>query len=426
MPVLKNTINGEEPWEYLDLLNECIKIILTVGWGALLGHFKVFDANTFVPHAVKFVFYVALPFLVLRGLGIVIDFYDDSFSWRFIALFLALRAIALLLAFAWIWFKGGKHEGIGHVAVMWLALSWISTVILGIPISTAVFGNKEFGTLYGLLAGISSFIFQLPFQLLFLECHALGERGKQDAQQKAFEDAGVSNSAGDCETPSPIFEVVHDSGAKDERLEEAQPETKDHSSRHRLLEWMQYAGEGSVWKNLRRKLLLNPVLWGIAGGFILSISTLGPKYLNPKPSSLDYIPGLGWIFTMLSWFAECVSPVSLFTMGVWMESQGVQLFQLRWQTAFLFMFSKLVIVPLIMLGLALAADLDDVPGRAAVLIAALPISLASFSLASNYDIGQAVLSENVAMGTLLLLPTILIWNLVLDGLDIFPVPDELK
>lgn len=109
-----------------------------------------------------------------------------------------------------------------------------------------------------------------------------------------------------------------------------------------------------------------------------------------------------------------------------MESQGSQLFQLRWQTAFFFMLSKLVIVPLIMLGLAIAADLDDVPGRAAILIAALPISLASFSLASNYNIGQAVLSENVAMGTLLLLPTIVIWNLVLDGLDIFPVPDELK
>ena len=260
MPILKNTINGEEPWEYLDLLNECIKITLTVGWGALLGHFRVFDANTFVPHAVKFVFYVALPLLVIRGLGIVIDFYDDSFSWRFIALFLALRTIALSFAFAWIWFKGGKHEGIGQVAVTWLAFSWISTVILGIPISTAVFGSKEFGTLYGLLAAISSFIFQLPFQLLFLECHALGERGKQEAQQK---DDGVdlSKSADDCETPSsPIFEVMLDSEGRDERREEAQqPDTETHSGRHRLLEWMQYAGEGSVWKNLRKRLVLNPV-----------------------------------------------------------------------------------------------------------------------------------------------------------------------
>ena len=37
--------------------------------------------------------------------------------------------------------------------------------------------------------------------------------------------------------------------------------------------------------------------------------------------------------------------------------------------------------------------------------------------------GEAVLSENVALGTIFVLPTVLIWNLVLDALGVFPIPD---
>jgi predicted permease len=76
-----------------------------------------------------------------------------------------------------------------------------------------------------------------------------------------------------------------------------------------------------------------------------------------------------------------------------------------------------------MVGLAMAMHLDDQSGRAAVLIAALPISLASFVLGDRYQIGQAILSENVGLGTLLVLPTILIWNILMDELGIFPIPE---
>jgi predicted permease len=108
-------------------------------------------------------------------------------------------------------------------------------------------------------------------------------------------------------------------------------------------------------------------------------------------------------------------------MGVWMQDQGRKLFQVPVLSAILFMVSKLIIVPFIMVGLAKALDLDDEAGRAAVLIAALPISLASFSLASRYKIGEAILSENVALGTALVLPTIIIWNLALDEVGLFPI-----
>jgi predicted permease len=116
-----------------------------------------------------------------------------------------------------------------------------------------------------------------------------------------------------------------------------------------------------------------------------------------------------------------VSPISLFAMGVWMQNQGKELFQIPWQAAVLSMLSKLVIVPLVMVGLAKAMRLNDEAGRAAVLIAGLPISMASFSLGSHYKIGEALLAENVALGTIFMLPTVFIWNLVMDEIGLFPI-----
>ena len=148
---------GSEPWGYLPLLNECIKILLSVAFGAVMGYFQIFDATTFVPLAVKFVFHVALPLHILRGIGVVVNFYDPRFQWMYIVAFLVLRVLALLLCVAWVlaasqWGRYKSQQGIGQVAVLWLTLTWISTVILGVPISKAVFGSEALGLFYGLVS----------------------------------------------------------------------------------------------------------------------------------------------------------------------------------------------------------------------------------------------------------------------------------
>jgi predicted permease len=114
----------------------------------------------------------------------------------------------------------------------------------------------------------------------------------------------------------------------------------------------------------------------------------------------------------------------LFSMGIWMQSQGVGGLlcgRISLSSALLSMTSKLILVPLFMVGLAKAFDFNDEVGRAAVLIASLPISMASFSLASRYNIGEEILSQNVALGTALILPTVLVWNIVMDSLGVFPL-----
>jgi predicted permease len=421
---------NDQPWEYLPVLNECIKILLTVAIGMVMGYFEIFEAGTFVPLASRFVFYVALPLLVIKGVGVGIDFYDDSFLWTFIGAFLILRVIALIVSLGLVVLRNRdeKRKGtIGEVAVIWLALSWISTVTLGVPISSAVFGDPNLGKTYGILAGISSFIFQLPLQLFILECHPLEKEHIKGRSQTMFdEEDPAAKSEQDEEEVADMLRL--DPIPEQAPGQEVVPEAKTAESLKdegdvvvTLSLWLEFVRSGEIWKKILHQVLSNPVLWGITAGFALSLSTIGPRFLNPR--SEDFVPGLGWFVITTEWLGDCVSPVSLFAMGVWMQAQQGKnnLFSIPLLSAVLFMLSKLILVPLLMIGLALAVNLNDEAGRAAVLIASLPISMASFSLASRYKIGESVLAANVALGTALVLPTVIIWNLVMDALDIFPI-----
>jgi len=410
-------------WEYLPVLNKLLQILITVAIGVGAGQAGVVDADQFVPLAVKFVFYVALPSLITKGIGVGIDFYAETNVWSFIFAFLILRAIALVLAlFAVLlmnWKVKHQTKGLGDVAVLWLSLTWISTVILGIPISSAVFGNQKLGVKYGILAGISSFIFQLPLQLLFLECHSaeaqetramhnphhVGSNQIKDSTIVTIQPSPDSTSYRES-TPHPSLHPEEGAGIEDRRAWWSLVQAEHLSN---VVLWLKI-GEGVV---------KNPVLWGISLGFLISLSTAGQYLRCPSETC---IVGLAWIGATLGWLGDCVSPLSLFAMGLWMHGQGtVRLFSMRMRKLCLHMTSKMIILPLFMVGLSEGLGLDDEAGRAAILIASLPISMASFSLGRRYDIGESDLATNVVAGTLLMLPAVLIWNIVLDEAELYPI-----
>lgn len=414
---------AHDNWEYLPVLNACLQILFTIGLGVTLGKFGVFDLST-VAHAVKFVFHVALPCLVVKGLGIGIDFYSDKNIWKFIAAYLILRAIALVVAFASLFLHHDRSKvGIGDVAVRWLSLTWISTVILGIPILTAVMGDPRKGQEYGILAAISSFIFQLPLQLFFLECHAVINEPAPSTRPSSFHKDGSTSQPSSESGKALEAAIAIEEGNSDTALEETGGEVEV-TSDNKWAIVASLATSRAMWKKILIKVALNPVLWGIFFGFVISLSTFGVKYLRPmdvekmQPNP-DYKEWLQFLVDALAWLGDCVSPLSLFAMGVWMQAQGKKLVSIGLVEIFLFMLSKLVLVPLLMVGLAFAMGLDDEGGRAAVLIATLPISMASFSLGKKFNIGEDVLSANVAVGTILMLPTVLIWNKVMDEIGLF-------
>jgi predicted permease len=245
--------------------------------------------------------------------------------------------------------RNRKDSGIGDIAVRWLALTWISTVILGVPILTAVFGDPQKGAFYGLLAGISSFVFQLPFQLFFFECHKLDCENNQ-------RERGVINMIDNSEAEQELGKIQN--GETEEQSTDDKQMIEQASSANENCHPM---SRGKIWKDILIRVAKNPVIWGILLGFLISLSTFGKRFLRPlnddKTPNSQYLRWLQFFVDSLGWFGDCVSPVSLFSMGIWMQNQGKNLVSIGVGQIALFMLSKLVIVPILMIGLAKAFQL---------------------------------------------------------------------
>lgn len=174
-----------------------------------------------------------------------------------------------------------------------------------------------------------------------------------------------------------------------------------------------------IVKRILLRLAKNPVLQGICSGLLISLSTFGSVYLSPLSDT--YEEGLAWLDGTLNWFGSTVSPLSLFSMGIWMYHRYKQngFKSISYVGLSINMFVKLFLVPVLMIGIAKMLSLDDTSGRAAILIASLPISQASFSLGKQYGVGEDALAANVAVGTILMLPAVICWAAAMDSAGLY-------
>jgi predicted permease len=170
------------------------------------------------------------------------------------------------------------------------------------------------------------------------------------------------------------------------------------------------------------KLIRNPILWAILIGFILSITTLGPRYLSPGNPPLnpncDYAVGAGFINLTLRYFAACTEPIALLAVGMFLYSKNPIACGILPSIAY--MIVKLILVPGLMVGCAFAVGLSGAEGRAAVLLASLPVSPTSYTVSDKYGIGREIAESNVFWGNLLVLPTTIAWNAFMDAIGLFP------
>ena len=129
-------------------------------------------------------------------------------------------------------------------------------------------------------------------------------------------------------------------------------------------------------QRLGLRLLANHVLWGVGVGGLLSLSTLGPRFLNPgTPPNMpncSYAVGAGFVYLLLDYFARTTEPVAFFATGMWMvRARPVAV---GWLAAAAYMAVKLVLVPALMVACCFTVGLEGADARAAVLVATLPVS----------------------------------------------------
>lgn len=458
-------------WKYQELLNQNLQIIIAIAVGVLTVFLGALDQNVrdvalalfltgwtsssrlvvdYSPtrllaysltrslarqrdiHAVnKVVFYILLPSAVLLALGLNTNLRDGN-VWRFVGAFLLLRAICLVAV--WVVHGLARRQSVAYVTIQWMVTCWVSTVVLGIPLLIATLG-PQYGSL-GAVAAISSFIFQLPVMLVLLEgsvdtagfedrCSALEKVGDDRLQTPAVEpgssqkvDQGPNKEsvqAGDGDD-GVNCDCVNSEGANVDIEADAsvEPSTTGHHVYTVRLTKAQARYIGI-------KLLRNPILWAIVIGFILSITTLGPRYLSPGNPPLrpncDYAVGAGFINLTLRYFAACTEPIALLAVGMFLYAKNPIACGLLPSIAY--MIIKLIVVPGLMVGCAFAVGLSGAEGRAAVLLASLPVSPTSYTMSDKYGVGRAVAESNVFWGNLLVLPTTIAWNAFMDSIGLF-------
>jgi predicted permease len=396
------------PWEYQELLNQNLQILFVLGLGALSARLQLFNQGPELRTFNKIVFAILLPASILLGLGLRTNLRDGAI-WRFIGGFLMLRAICLLGVTVVFW-----KRGVAAITANWLFVSWVSTVVLGVPLVRAALG-PQYSNL-GVVAGISSFIFQLPAMLILFEI----AKGRQDEKK--------SNNS----SPSTSIENLPNQEDR-RRLENNNMENHDTASaisatpsitaNTTTASTIPVVLTKEQARSIGNQLLRNPILWAILIGIVVSITTLGPRYLNPgsppAEPNCDYAQGAGFIFLILFSLASCTNPIAIFATGIFLSHKSP--IRCGWRVAIGYMIVKLIFVPAVMVGCAAAVGLENGPARAAVLLASLPISAAAFTLCDRYStcLHQAV--ANIFWGTVLVLPTTLAWMAFMDAVDLFPM-----
>ena len=146
----------------------------------------------------------------------------------------------------------------------------------------AVFGNPSLGIKYGILAGMSSFIFQLPLQLLFFECHAAEAEEEFSANLEQISPLPISieevATDTDVETEHQILHNavpvtnqasnIHPNNALCTFLEEGRTSQmkgtsslEDHRRWYSLVH-VENISNAKLWLKICNKVIRNPVLLG--------------------------------------------------------------------------------------------------------------------------------------------------------------------
>jgi predicted permease len=363
-----------------DVAYVCIPLLVIMALGYIIGRLQVWRAPWLVTVSQlnAFMFFLGVPSLVFKGLAIR-DL--TTLDWTFLSSFLLLRAFTGLASLAvavveariecaeWSW------PSLRRFLLHWIGTTWLNSVIFGIPIMQALYGPQTL-TL-SVLAAMSSLLFQLPVMLFVFEYRAVhkgdDDREEGDAEMTAI---GADNDA-----------VGNDTAARGS------------------------SSLASIAKRVALKLALNPPLIGICLGLLYSglITTLKHK----TPLEFHAIPN-----NLSTYLGNAVLPLASFSVGLFINVIDWQVLRRTWPLTTVYLFAKAIFVPLLMIPILLMLGIDGVEARVAVQIAALPIALASFTLSQTYFNDSTIFSLVIVIGTILILPIALLWEVILDAIDI--------
>jgi predicted permease len=140
------------------------------------------------------------------------------------------------------------------------------------------------------------------------------------------------------------------------------------------------------------------------------------KQIGTNPVILATLLGLLWsvgglslpapVVTYLGLLGEALTPCALFAIGLDLSISELRGHASRYA---LLTALKLVVMPMVVYGLCIAAGLNRAFTIAAVICAAVPTAKSAYVLASEYDVEKTLTGAAISMTTLVSIATLLAW-----------------
>lgn len=146
-----------------------------------------------------------------------------------------------------------------------------------------------------------------------------------------------------------------------------------------------------------RQLFSNPLIIGILAGLLARVSGLA------IPSVID---------SVIASLAGVAGPVALFAMGVSLRGYGIRG---QVKQALSLVTLKLMLMPAVALGVALALGLPEFQAKVAVAAASLPAGVNSWLIANRLGTGQRLASTSMTIGTALAAVTTGGWLIIVNA-----------
>ncbi len=156
-------------------------------------------------------------------------------------------------------------------------------------------------------------------------------------------------------------------------------------------------GLGIEPAKLARRVILNPMVLSTLVG--VAWSALGAPMPGPVGAYLRIL-------------ADALTACALFALGLGLSIDGVLA---NFGRSALLTIVKLLIMPLIVLGLSIALSLDPLYMAAAVICAGVPTAKTVYILAGEYRCEESLVAATVSMTTLCSVATLIVWMYVLAG-----------
>ncbi|KAL1205939.1 Auxin efflux carrier component 8 [Cardamine amara subsp. amara] len=288
-----------------------------------------------------------------------------------------ILAVVVLAAALRFWHPtGGRGGKLGWI-ITGLSISvFPNTLILGIPILSAIYGDEAVNYLVQIVV-LQSLIWYNILLFLF-EMNA--------ARAKTSSGASIEHRGNDIEEVS---------------IEQEPEEEEEHEEEVAIVR-TRSSGTMKIILKAWRKLMVNPNTYSTPIGLIWAILhfRLGWKLPEMIDKSIHLISdgGLG---------------MSMFSLGLFVASQS-SIIACGTKMAIITMLLKFVLGPALMIVSAFSVRLRSTLLRVTILQAALPQGIVPFVFAREYNVHPEIVSTGVVFGMLIALPIVLAYYFVLD------------